>query len=299
MSTDRETTRIVRSWLETGVTRLPDRVLDAVLDQVPATPQRRPFWRAWRFPQMTSPVRYAIAAAAVLAVALVGYQFLPSSNIGAGGQTQAPSAVPTTDPAATAPVPSATPTRRPAPFPSAGALDPGRHHFTLEGVSFTIEIASPGWTSGGEIFIGKGREGEPDGISFLFWPEDPDFVYTDSCGEKAATPVGRTSADMAGAIAGMSQLELVSGPTSMTLDGNPAQHVVVRVPDEIPCAPNDFYLWGNSGVSRYASTAGSTYWVWIIDVDDTRIQIDGESFAGADPSVGEELKAIVESIRFE
>ena len=35
MSTDRETTRILRSWLEEGVTALPDRVLDAVLDQVP------------------------------------------------------------------------------------------------------------------------------------------------------------------------------------------------------------------------------------------------------------------------
>ena len=41
MSTDRETTRIVRSWLEEGATALPDRVLDAVLDQVPTTRQRR------------------------------------------------------------------------------------------------------------------------------------------------------------------------------------------------------------------------------------------------------------------
>ena len=41
MSTDRDTTRIVRSWLEEGATALPDRVLDAVLDQVPATSQRR------------------------------------------------------------------------------------------------------------------------------------------------------------------------------------------------------------------------------------------------------------------
>ena len=41
MSTDRDVTRIVRSWLEEGVTALPDRVLDAVLDQLPATPQRR------------------------------------------------------------------------------------------------------------------------------------------------------------------------------------------------------------------------------------------------------------------
>jgi hypothetical protein len=41
MSTDRDVTSIVRSWLDEGVTALPDRVLDAVLDQVPATPQRR------------------------------------------------------------------------------------------------------------------------------------------------------------------------------------------------------------------------------------------------------------------
>ena len=54
MSTDRDTTRIVRSWLEEGATALPDRVLDAVLDQVPATPQRRPLWPAWRFRQMNT-----------------------------------------------------------------------------------------------------------------------------------------------------------------------------------------------------------------------------------------------------
>ena len=29
MSSDRDTTRIVRSWLDEGVTALPDRVLDA------------------------------------------------------------------------------------------------------------------------------------------------------------------------------------------------------------------------------------------------------------------------------
>lgn len=32
MSTDRDVTRIVRSWLEEGATALPDRVLDGVID---------------------------------------------------------------------------------------------------------------------------------------------------------------------------------------------------------------------------------------------------------------------------
>ena len=62
MSTDRDTTRIVRSWLEEGVTALPDRVLDAVLDQVPATPQRRSWWPARRFTQHEQPTRASVSA---------------------------------------------------------------------------------------------------------------------------------------------------------------------------------------------------------------------------------------------
>ena len=54
MSTDRDVTRIVRSWLEEGATALPDRVLDTVLDQLPATPQRRAWWPAWRFREMNN-----------------------------------------------------------------------------------------------------------------------------------------------------------------------------------------------------------------------------------------------------
>ena len=91
MSTDRETTRLVRSWLEEGVTRLPDRVLDVVLDQVPATPQRRRFWSAWRPNQMNLYAKLLAGAAAVLVVAVVGYQFLPGRGPDFGGATAAPS----------------------------------------------------------------------------------------------------------------------------------------------------------------------------------------------------------------
>ena len=37
MTTDAELSRIVRSWLEDGRTRLPDHVLDAVLADIPTT----------------------------------------------------------------------------------------------------------------------------------------------------------------------------------------------------------------------------------------------------------------------
>ena len=93
MSTDRQTTRIVRSWLDEGVTRLPDRVLDGVLDQLPATPQRRSGWSAWRSYQMNVYARLAAAAAAILVVAVVGFQLIPRGGIG-GPPTIAPSPSP-------------------------------------------------------------------------------------------------------------------------------------------------------------------------------------------------------------
>ncbi|HJP87540.1 MAG TPA: hypothetical protein VJ850_00695 [Candidatus Limnocylindrales bacterium] len=92
MSTDRETTRVVRSWLDEGVTKLPDRVLDLVLDQVPATPQRRSGWSAWRSYRMNTYAKLAAAAAAVLVLAVVGYQFIPrNGGIGGPGPSPTPS----------------------------------------------------------------------------------------------------------------------------------------------------------------------------------------------------------------
>ena len=83
MSTDRDVERIVRSWMGEGVTALPDRVLDLVLDQIPATPQRRAGWLARRFPIMNSYARLGLVAAAALAAAIVGIGILGRSpNVG-------------------------------------------------------------------------------------------------------------------------------------------------------------------------------------------------------------------------
>ena len=65
MTSDLDTARIVRSWLDEGVTQLPDRVLDAVLDQLPATHQRRVTWWPTGWPPTTkSVIATALAVAA-------------------------------------------------------------------------------------------------------------------------------------------------------------------------------------------------------------------------------------------
>ncbi len=85
MSTERDVTRIVRSWLEEGATALPDRVLDAVLDQVPTTSQRRPWWPAWRLNDMNTAFKVAIAGLAVFVIAVAGHQ--PDAETDCGRRT--------------------------------------------------------------------------------------------------------------------------------------------------------------------------------------------------------------------
>ena len=304
MSTDRDVTRIVRSWLDEGVTQLPDRVLDAVLDRLPATPQRRPSWLAWRSPFMSNALRVAVAAAAVLVVALIGIQLFGGTNVGGPGPSPSQSESPTLAPT---PSPSATPA---AAFPPAGAMEVGRHSMTLAGVPLSIELTTTGWTSSGDFGIDKGnfQSGAPDSASLLLWPASaPDNVYGDPCAETPLDPpAGPSAAELAVAVSTVAGTELVSGPTAVTVGGYPAQHVVITIPDTIGCAAEQFYLWYDSdhpaapppGLYRYA-TALSTIYTWIIDVDGTIVWIEGETFAHSGPEAAQEVQQIVDSIQFE
>jgi hypothetical protein len=95
MTTERDPrTAIVLSWLREDAHENAERVLLQALDEVDATPQRRPWWPAWRSDRMPTYAKLIAAVAAVLVVAVVGYQFLPG-NGGIGGQpTVAPSPSP-------------------------------------------------------------------------------------------------------------------------------------------------------------------------------------------------------------
>ena len=88
MSTHLDMTRIVRSWLRTDEHESADRVLDNVLALLDATPQHRAQWPVRRFVDMNAYLKLAIAAAAVVVVALVGYNLLPTRPTGGVGGTQ-------------------------------------------------------------------------------------------------------------------------------------------------------------------------------------------------------------------
>ena len=128
MSSDRELTHIVRSWLDEGVTVLPDRVLDDVLAQLPLTSQRRPWWRAWRTQLMNGTFKFAAAGLTVVAVAAIGLAVYLSRPSVVPSATQPPNQSPSvtvaspTQPAVVTATDSPTdPTLAPQPTQAAGS----------------------------------------------------------------------------------------------------------------------------------------------------------------------------------
>ena len=298
MSTDRDATRVVRSWLEEGVTVLPDRVLDAVLDQVPSTPQRRSWWPARRFADMNALARFAIAAAAVVVVAIIGINLLPRSDGDVGG-APAVSASPSSTPS---PSPTASPSPSEVAFPPDGDVAAGKHSITRNGVPLSVTLPPGDWISEHSFFLSKSVGITPEGASLVFWDANPIGVFADPCAEKKAPPAGPSATDLASAVSTLAGADLVSGPTDVTVGGRPAKHVVLTVPEDAPCGREgrEFYLWyAPPGDERYISALGATMRVWIIDVDGKIVWIDGETYKGAGPGPGQEIQQIIDSIQFE
>lgn len=99
---------ILDRYLADGPERVADRVIDVALDQVDHKPQRRATRVPWRYLEMTTLLKPALAGAAIVAVLLVGVLFLDRGMTGPGAApvdpspSPSPSASPTADPTDTA-----------------------------------------------------------------------------------------------------------------------------------------------------------------------------------------------------
>ena len=206
MRPEQDGERELRWWLAGPLDQLPDRYLDAALEEISTTQQRRRSWPAWRLSEMNSSARYLLAAVAAVIVVAVGVALLrPGGGFGGPG-------TPTPAPSGTA---AATATSLPTPVETqvaaAAFVDP-----------FTITVPA-GWSSG---FTDAHKVGTYTGSTDLgYWGVSVYArvrLYSDPCHPSAGfTAPGEfaTPADLVSALEALPGLT-VNGSTSYASPGH-------------------------------------------------------------------------------
>ena len=308
MSTDRDTTRIVRSWLRTEENESADRVLGTVLDRLDTTPQRRAkWWPARRLSTMNTTLKFGLAAVVVAVAAVIGINYLAEPGVG-GPSEQTPTATPEPTPT---PEPSvAAPSSSPE-----GVLPEGPHVLTsggpiggLPALPMTVTIPAPDWYGepGGGILVKNDTADAPDGAGMIVFFGEL-YVYGDPCEWQTTTPEtpATTVDEIVAALAAQASRD-ASEPVDVTVGGYSGRSITLHVPEDAAfteCDNGYFGSWGTPVVeespARYHQDPGQIDEVYIVDVDGVLAIIDTAYYPGTPAEHVEELRAVVESITFE
>jgi hypothetical protein len=277
MSIDRDVTSIIRSWLEEGVTVLPDRVLDDVLDQVPATHQRRLPWLARMLPLANNPVGLALTAAAVLAL-VTGIWLASGPSVGLK-----PTATPT-------PRPSASPISLPG---ATWPLDPGIYSLPSFPLGITFEVPA-GWHACSDSLVEQSVCHTPTDrsfdtrLSFLI----VDGVVADPCSpgeEPIDPPVGPSVDDLVSAISSLDGFE-ASAPVDATVGGYHGKRFTLTTPQLPGCDPKTWITKDRTN----SVDDGEVNLLHVLDIDGTRLLIAGAYYP--EQPAAEQLRAALERI---
>lgn len=315
MTTSRDPDRLVRAFLAEGEELLDDQVYDAVRAAIERTPQRAGIG-PWRMPIMNKIVGLGLAAAAVIAVVLIGSQLLGTPTGGLGG-----------DPAPTAtPLPTPEPTPDATPRPSAWTgLPAGPTTVTgpEDPVQITVDIAYPGWRALPDFdAVDRDDDGldPPETVGALLvawgWPAGTGInVYGDACQWSASVPEApaTTPDEIAAALFAQEGTDATS-PVDVTLGGFEGKAMTLEVPMsyDLPnatreqkfgdCDSDIFGFYGVDGETepaRNALGAGQIDELWILDVGGSIVILDA-SYSPATPAeVVEELRTLAASATFE
>lgn len=308
MTVQRDTDQLIRAFLDEGRDELPDRAYDTVRARIDHTRQRV-ILGPWREEQVQRYATFAIAAAAIVLIAVIGLQFLPGSG-GIGGQ---PTPTPTT-----APTPTAMPTASPIPSPTPvadpnGRLTPGKyvaHPFgePNRALSFTFDIPSDAWKAVGEAgqMIGVASYGDEGGLAMGFL--EVSSLNGDPCkwsGTADDIGIGTTVDDLVSALVEETEYD-TTAPSDVTLSGYSGKQVVVTMPSSpFPsgqfatapaCDEQAFRIWNAAGFSIYAQGSEHRWTMWILDIMGQRVVVMKTDFADSDAALGAELQSIVDSI---
>jgi hypothetical protein len=306
-ASDRDVNRAIRSWLREDRHEDASRIAGAVLDQVETTPKRRAtWWPARRTPTMNKIVGFGLAAAAVVAVVLIGSQLFGSpANIGGPGDEPTPSA-------------TAEPTPDPTPEPTPVGLLPEGPHMILDGAEpgdpadsippLTVTIPAPDWygeVGGGELVKNDNHE-PPSGAGMIIFVKPEYIVYGDACQWETTVPdsPATTVDELVAALSAQASRD-ASEPVDITLGGYAGKSITLEVPDDVDfseCDPGYGGSWdcGDDGMTPcgYHSGAGEIDTVYILDVGGVIMAWNTKHYAGTPAEDLAELEAIVQSASF-
>jgi hypothetical protein len=299
MTTDRDFDRIATAWLADGPEELPDRVMDAVVDEIHVTPQRHALRLPWRFPSMNTPAR--VAAAAVIGVLAIGgaVYVLQPGQAAIGGARPTPSPTPSPSPVVLTEGALAAGTYTTMPFVGADALgvclsQPGCKEDPADDtirITFTVP---DGWTGAPRHTVWVAAPaGTPTPAWITF--ERGASLYAQPCGNTPppTISVGPTVDDFVNALVAHPKLS-VTAPVDVALAGFSGKYLDLQVPADISACPTAYWPWEPG---FYAQGPSQRWHLWVLDVNGVRVVVRGMDFATTSATQQAELRAIVESIQ--
>jgi len=304
MTASRDPDRLIHAFLDEGLDELPDPVYDVVRDRIEQT-RHRTFIGPWRTSDMNRYLKVGLAAAAVVVVAVIGYQFLGNSNTGGPGATETPQ-----------------PTATPEPLSSAAAeLPVGSSHVLWDyaegGMKIVVTIPAAGWfgNAGGGVLKKNDSAGAPDGAEVTVFAmtnygvvgTGDVFVYGDPCHWANPTPRTRvTTVDEAIAALSAQPSRDASAPEDVTYDGYAGKRITLHVPNDAvfsACDEGQFRTLASWSAKGWWSVArvedpGQFDLFTVLDVNGQLVIFDLAHFEGAEgtpASVLDEMAGIMES----
>jgi hypothetical protein len=290
MSAQLDVTRVVRSWLSEDEHDNADHLLDVVLSQLDATPQRRSWWPARRDPQMHLYARLAIAAVAAVAVIFIGLRLLPSSTVGPAIPTTTPTLVPSVAPSA-------------PPLPTSGSIEPGTYLVRSNTQTpFRVTVPS-GWTVDSGM-IHKGDYYDSSSAAVLLRPWIVTHVYADACAWRdSLQPVGPTKAALVAALTAQTGRN-AEGPVDVQLGGLAAAKFAFSVPSDFDATKcDDGYLrpfpgpGGNDDLSPPMFRTSITE-IYIVETGGKATAIQAAHYERSSSADVAELQTMLNSILF-
>jgi hypothetical protein len=296
MHTDRDVTRLVRSWLRNDEHESATRLVSDVVSRLDSIPQHRSWWPVWRNVLMHSYAKLALGGAAILVAAIVGINLLPNGRVLGGPQ----------------PTSSSSPSASPSASSSIGgapleAFLVGGTRYAVPGdlVSFTF-VPSNGWSYDGVWFHARARTPDEVMLSFYTRPANANSgVFTDPCAHTGLQAFEHTISGDAAEAASVPGVVVLTGPTSISVGGRPALAVSKRVPTDVGCSNTQFWLSHDPacGVriacTSYPTWLGETMYSWFIDVGGHRLSVTAEmNRPDPSPPSVRELQQMVDSIEF-